>query len=134
MKKAFLLGAIAAAAFSAPLFAQPAAPEPDLNRADVETRLTQQLGRVDLDHDGAVTQDELNRVLQTLQSNAGSGQAAERLQAMFTRGARSGRMVIADVIRAQLAAFDSADANHDRVLSAAERQRATTPPRRRGLR
>ena len=120
MNKAFLL----AATLATPALAQPRGPDGDLRRADVQTRLEERLGRIDVNHDGTITQDEISTVVQMMQSNGAPAEAGQRVQAMFARSAQNGRISIADTVQRQLAAFDQADANHDGIRSVAERDAA----------
>jgi hypothetical protein len=124
MNKAFLIGVSLAATLATPALAQRGQPEGDLRRADVQTRLTERLGQVDINHDGTITQSEINTVVQMMQANGAPAQASERVQAMFARSAQNGQISVADTVQRQLAAFDLADVNHDGIMSAAERQAA----------
>jgi EF hand len=124
MNKAFLIGLGLASSLAAPAFAQPGQPPADIHRADVDTRVRERFGRADLNHDGAITQDEITTIVGMMQANGAPPQAAERIQAMFARDAQNGRITIADIVQRQLATFDAADANHDGTLTVAEQQAA----------
>ena len=124
MNKAFLIALGVTATLGSPAFAQRGGPEGDLRRADVQTRLQERLGRIDVNHDGTITQAEISQVVQMMQANGAPAEAGQRVQAMFARSAQNGQISIADTVQRQLAAFDQADANHDGVMSVAERQAA----------
>ena len=132
MNKAFLIALGLTASLASPALAQSRAPEGDLRRADVEARLRDRLGRIDVNHDGTITQDEINTVVQMMQTNGAPAQTAERVQTMFARSAQNGQISIADTVQRQLAAFDQADTNHDGTMSVAERQAAVAAVGARG--
>jgi len=129
---------IAAAAFLAaiafPAAAQPpqppqggpggGAPQGDITRAQAEQNVRSQLGRLDADHDGVVTDKEIEKIIDTISTAGGPAQIGDRLHELMKQFGHDGRMSIDDVVKARLAQFDGADTNHDGKLDAAERQAA----------
>lgn len=121
--------AIAVAAFpAAPATAQ-AGMQGDVTRAQMQDSLPSQLGRLDLNGDGFISKDELDTVLGLVAQSGAPAQVGERLQTMFDKFAKAGKVSIAEVVASQMAAFDKADVNHDGKLSQQERDAATAAAR-----
>jgi hypothetical protein len=125
--KTFLIAAAALFA-AAPAAAQPpaapGAPQGDITRAQAEQNVRSQLGRLDADHDGIVTDKEIEKIIDTISTAGGPAQIGDRLHELAKQFGHGGRMAIDDVVKARLAQFDAADANHDGKLDPAERQAA----------
>jgi hypothetical protein len=134
-----LLFAAAALLAAAPAAAQPPAasaqppqggpggprgPQGDLTRAQAEQIVRSQLGRLDADHDGVVTDKEIEKIIDTIATAGGPERLGDRLHELMKEFGHNGRMAIDDVVKARLAQFDAADANHDGKLDPAERQAA----------
>lgn len=132
----FLLGAAGAALFVA---ASPAAAQPpqggrggmqgDMTRAQAEEMIKNQLGRLDANHDGIITNAEIEKAIDMISTAGGPPQIGERLKALMTEFGKNGQIVVADLVKSRLAQFDAADANHDGKLSADERQAAMAAAR-----
>lgn len=133
----YLLGAAGAALFLAsPAAAQPPQGGPggmqgDLTRAQAEEMVKNQLGRLDTNHDGIITNAEIEKVIDMISTAGGPPQMGERLKSLMTEFGKDGRIVVADIVKARLAQFDEADANHDGKLSPEERQAAMAAARAR---
>jgi Ca2+-binding EF-hand superfamily protein len=131
--KTFLLAAAALLA-AAPAAAQPPqppqggpagpAPQGDISRAQAEQNVRAQLGRLDADHDGVITDKEIEKIIDTLSTAGGPPQIGDRLHQLMKEFGHDGRMAIDDVVKARLAQFDAADTNHDGKLDPAEREAA----------
>jgi len=138
--KIVLFAAAALAATAAPALAQPpqggpggppapsqggpGGPQGDITRAQAEQNVRNQLGRMDADHDGIVTDKEIEKIIDTISTAGGPAQIGDRLHELMKQFGHDGRMAIDDVVKARLAQFDAADTNHDGKLDAAERQTA----------
>ena len=138
--KIVLFAAAALAATAAPALAQPpqggpggppapsqsgpGGPQGDITRAQAEQNVRNQLGRLDADHDGVVTDKEIEKIIDTISTAGGPAQIGDRLHELMKQFGHDGRMAIDDVVKARLAQFDAADTNHDGKLDAAERQAA----------
>ena len=134
--KTMLFAAAAALLAAAPAAAQPpqAPPPPpqagqgggqgDISRAQAEQNVRSQLGRLDADHDGVVTDKEIEKIIDTISTAGGPAQIGDRLHELMKQFGHDGRMAIDDVVKARLAQFDAADTNHDGKLDPAERQAA----------
>jgi Ca2+-binding EF-hand superfamily protein len=123
MKKALFAGAAAAVLLASPAAAQMGV-KGDITKAQLTEMMTSQLGRVDMNGDGFISKEELDTVLGYIAQSGAPAQASERLQAMFAKFAKDNKVAIADVVAAQMSAFDQADTNHDGKLSEAERTAA----------
>jgi hypothetical protein len=131
--KTFLIAAAALLA-AAPAAAQapqggpggPGGPGPqgDMTRAMAEQNVRAQLGRLDADHDGVVTDKEIEKIIDTISTAGGPAQIGDRLHELMKQFGHGGRMAIDDVVKARMAQFDAADTNHDGKLDQAERQAA----------
>jgi len=102
-------------------------------KADAEQRAAMAFGMLDANHDGVVTQDEVDAAAK---ASADNPRMANRLTRMFAESdANHDGKLTADEAKARAdQAFDEADANHDGVVSPEERQAARqrmisqTPP------
>jgi Ca2+-binding EF-hand superfamily protein len=127
MNRMLAIGGVAAALLlSSAGAAQPPqrAPQGDLTRAQAEQMATEQLGRLDSNHDGVITKDELEKLIDRMATAGVPPEAAERLRGLMTRFGKDGRIVIADVVKARLEMFDKYDTNHDGKLDQQEREAA----------
>jgi hypothetical protein len=104
--------------------APPGPPQGDITRAQAEQNVRAQLGRLDADHDGVVTDKEIEKIIDTISTAGGPAQIGDRLHELMKQFGHDGRMAIDDVVKARLAQFDAADTNHDGKLDPAERQAA----------
>ena len=102
----------------------PGAPQGDITRAQAEQNVRNQLGRLDADHDGVVTDKEIEKIIDTISTAGGPAQIGDRLHQLMNEFGKNGRMAIDDVVKARMAQFDAADTNHDGKLDQAERQAA----------
>jgi len=134
MKRLFGAIALFVAATAAPAFAQPAdsvSPQPDLTRNQALERADQLFDRFDLNHDGVVTRDEAERLGRKLmlQRAATGRDPAHGLGGHTVRFLKHRFSGVEAVTRQQfeqamLDHFDEMDANHDGILTAAEREGA----------
>ncbi|MBV9930379.1 MAG: hypothetical protein JO013_05495 [Alphaproteobacteria bacterium] len=99
-------------------------PQGDITRAQAEQNVRAQLGRLDADHDGVITDKEIEKIIDTIATAGGPAQIGDRLHQLMKEFGHDGRMAIDDVVKARLAQFDAADTNHDGKLDQAERQAA----------
>jgi hypothetical protein len=132
---------IAAAAFLAaaavPALAQPpgpqqggpGAPQGDITRAQAEQIVRDQIGRLDMNHDGVVTDKEVEAIIDRIATAGGPERMGDRLHQLVKDYGKDGRLVIDDLVKARLAQFDAADTNHDGKLDPAERQAAMAAAR-----
>ena len=91
----------------------------DQTRAQAQQQADALFQRFDLNHDGVVTREEAQ------QAAAQFGAGGERVQRMIDRFFGSAQSVTLQQFEAQqLARFDRDDANHDGVVTVAERQQA----------
>ena len=91
----------------------------DQTRAQAQQQADGMFQRFDLNHDGVVTREEAQ------QAAAQFGAGGERVQPMIDRFFGSAQSVTLQQFEAQqLARFDRDDANHDGVVTVAERQQA----------
>jgi len=104
--------------------AGPGGPQGDITRAQAEQNVRNQLGRLDADHDGVVTDKEIEKIIDTISTAGGPAQIGDRLHELMKQFGHDGRMAIDDVVKARMAQFDAADTNHDGKLDQAERQAA----------
>jgi len=102
----------------------PGGPQGEITRAQAEQNVRNQLGRLDADHDGIITDKEIEKIIDTISTAGGPAQIGDRLHQLMTEFGHGGRMAIDDVVKARLAQFDAADTNHDGKLDQAERQAA----------
>src|SRR3954454_21629200 len=119
MSKLFLVTAIGTAIVSAQAGAQPPAPgggmQQDMTRQQAQQFADSAFARLDLNHDGTVTRQEAD---QAIAEAGGHGHIIER-----TFGTAQS-LSLTQFEAASLARFDQADANHDGVVTAPERQQA----------
>jgi Ca2+-binding EF-hand superfamily protein len=137
--KTFIIAAAAALLAAAPAAAQPPqppqggaggpGPQGDITRAQAEQMVRSQLGRLDADHDGVVTDKEIEKILDMIATAGGPDRMGDRLHELMKQFGHGGRMAIDDVVKARMAQFDAADANHDGKLSPEERQAAMAAAR-----
>jgi Spy/CpxP family protein refolding chaperone len=93
-------------------------------RDQAKQRADMMFQRLDLNHDGTVTRDEVDKVLAMMSSGDDSGRA-DRMERMIDRLFGNAKSVTQAQFEAQaLARFDAMDLNHDGVVTAAERQQA----------
>ena len=92
-------------------------------KADAEQRAAMAFGLLDANHDGIVTQAEVDAAAK---ASAGNPRMANRLTRMFAESdANHDGKLTADEAKARAdQAFDAADTNHDGVISPEERQAA----------
>ncbi|MBW0007904.1 MAG: hypothetical protein JO335_09365 [Sphingomonas sp.] len=101
----------------------------DQTRAEAQQRTDMMFQMLDANHDGTVTRDEANQALANFQASRGGddngGQRGGRLQRMIDEAFATSQSLTLQQFEAQsLARFDAADANHDGIVTAAERQAA----------
>ena len=99
----------------------------DQTRAEAQQRTDMLFQMLDANHDGAVTRAEADQALAQFQASGGDngGHRGGRLKAMIDQAFATSQSLTLQQFEAQsLARFDAADANHDGILSAAERQAA----------
>jgi EF hand len=90
----------------------------DMTRAQAQQQADAMFKRFDANHDGVVTREEAQQVA----SQFGGG---ERIQRMIDRTFGAAQSLTLQQFESQaLARFDRDDANHDGVVTAAERQQA----------
>ena len=108
-------------------------PNGELTRQKAEELARGQLGRLDANHDGVITNDEIEKIIDRMSTAGVPPEAAERIRGMMTRFGKDGRIVIADVVKQRLETFDKYDTNHDGKLDANEMAAARAaeggPPR-----
>ena len=105
------------------------APQGDITRAQAEQIVRDQIGRLDLNHDGVVTDKEVEAIVDRIATAGGPERMGDRLHQLVKEYGKDGRLVIDDLVKARMAQFDAADTNHDGKLDAAERQAAMTAAR-----
>lgn len=128
--KTFLIAAAALMA-AAPAAAQPPqdgpggpAPQREITRAEAEASVKAQIDRLDFNHDGIITDKEIENALDKIATMGGPPQIGDRLHGLMKEFGKDGRLVVADLVKARMAQFDAADTNHDGKLSADERRAA----------
>ena len=130
MKKFLVMAAFGAALLPAAALAQGGGGmmQKDQTRAEAQQRSDMLFQMLDANHDGTVTRDEANQALANFQAARGgddNGRRGGRLQAMIDQAFATSQSLTLQQFEAQsLARFDAADANHDGVVTAAERQAA----------
>lgn len=117
MTKLYVLAAIGATVMSAQALAQEGGR--DMTRQQAEQAAIQMFNQFDLNHDGVVTRQETEQVRQ--QMGFGSGKAEKMIDRIF---GTANSITLQQFEAQQLARFDRDDANHDGVVTAAERQAA----------
>ena len=129
MKLSVITGAIAASLCAMTASAQ--ASEPDLTRAQALERADQLFQRFDLNHDGCVTRQEaelLGGKLLLIRASTGRDEApgigGHTLRFLRRRFAGLQAVTKTQFEAAFIAHFDGMDANHDGILTAAERSGA----------
>jgi hypothetical protein len=141
MKTIFLAGAMLAAAAASPVFAQP--PQDGQagatgrggmrlpqSRAEVQQMIEQRFADADANHDGFVTQEEMQGAGGPAGGQGGQG---GRRAGMFERADANhdGKLSVEELSGPFLARFDRADANHDGTISPEEREAARAAMRAR---
>lgn len=99
-------------------------------RDQAKQRADMMFQRLDLNHDGTLTREEADQVLDQLSSGDNSARA-NRMERMFDRlfgGAKS--ITQAQFEAVTLARFDAMDLNHDGTVTPEERQQAMAAMRR----
>ena len=130
MKKFLVMAASGAALLPAAALAQSGGGmmQKDQTRAEAQQRSDMLFQMLDANHDGTVTRDEANQALANFQAARGgddNGRRGGRLQAMIDQAFATSQSLTLQQFEAQsLARFDAADANHDGIVTAAERQAA----------
>lgn len=94
----------------------------DQTRAQAQQRADEFFQRLDLNHDGTVTRDEVAQVRAQMGGSDAGGGRADRMIARVFGEAQS--VTLAQFEAQSLARFDSQDLNHDGTVTAAERQQA----------
>jgi Ca2+-binding EF-hand superfamily protein len=80
--------------------------------------------RLDLNHDGTITRDEADKILEMMSSGDDSSRA-DRMERMIDRIFNGAKSITQAQFEAQmLARFDAADLNHDGTVTPEERQQA----------
>lgn len=137
MRKLLFLAA-AAAALATPALAQDPAPaspqsapqsglrgnwlQADTTRQQAEQRAQTAFQRLDLNNDGTLTHDEAQQAAAQFMARRGGGDSSRitaRIERMFA-GAQT--ITLQQYEQTALARFDSQDANHDGVVTSAERE------------
>ena len=92
-------------------------------KADAEQREQMIFDQLDTNHDGFISQDEVNAFTKLMGDNP---RMTGRVTKMFTESDANhdGKVSIAEAKAHADAAFDAADANHDGILTPDERQAA----------
>jgi hypothetical protein len=129
MTKFLLIAAVSALAVAGQAQAQEAAPAPqaqgapqpnlraDTTRSQAQQRADSMFQRLDANHDGTLTRDEAK------QAGPATGRGGARVERLMARLFGDAQSVTQAQFQAQaLARFDRQDANHDGVVTAAERQ------------
>ena len=94
----------------------------DQTRAQAQQRADEFFQRLDLNHDGTVTRDEVAQVRAQMGGSDAGGGRADRMIARVFGDAQS--VTLTQFEAQSLARFDSEDLNHDGTVTAAERQQA----------
>ena len=93
-------------------------------RDQAKQRADMMFQRVDLNHDGILTREEADQILDQMSSGDDSGRA-DRMEQMFNRLFGTAKSITQAQFEAQmLARFDAADLNHDGTVTPEERQQA----------
>jgi hypothetical protein len=129
MTKYLLIAASAALAFATHAQAQDRVGhgnrggwDQDQTRAQAQQHADEFFQRLDLNHDGAVTRDEVAQVRAQMGGSDAGGGRADRMISRVFGDAQS--VTLAQFEAQSLARFDSEDLNHDGTVTAAERQQA----------
>ena len=94
----------------------------DQTRAQAQQRADEFFQRLDLNHDGTITRDEVAQVRAQMGGSDAGGGRADRMIARVFGDAQS--VTLAQFEAQSLARFDSQDLNHDGTVTVAERQQA----------
>ena len=131
MKKFLIMAALSAVPVPAAALAQAGGGgmTKDQTRAEAQQRTDMMFQMLDANHDGTVTREEAEQALANFQASRGSGEnggrRGGRLQAMIDQAFATLQSLTLQQFEAQsLARFDAADANHDGIVTAAERLQA----------
>jgi Ca2+-binding EF-hand superfamily protein len=128
-----VLAATAAFALSAPAIAQDSAPKGERGawmQRDVTRQQAQQMSqamfqRFDANHDGVLTRQEADQALAQAGGSGDASRGAGRATRMIARLFGDQQSLTLAQAQAQaLARFDAQDANHDGIVSSAEREQA----------
>ena len=126
MSKYLLIAASAALALATQAQAQDSGRrggwDQDQTRAQAQQRADDLFQRLDLNHDGTVTRDEVAQVRARMGGSDAGGPRADRMIARVFGDAQS--VTLAQFEAQSLARFDAQDLNHDGTVTAAERQQA----------
>ena len=126
MSKYLLIAASAALAVASQAQAQDAGRrggwDQDQTRAQAQQRADEFFQRLDLNHDGTITRDEVAQVRAQMGGSDAGGGRADRMIARVFGDAQS--VTLAQFEAQSLARFDSQDLNHDGTVTVAERQQA----------
>lgn len=109
-----------------PAFAQEPSggrPRPAQSREEAEQRAQMVFEQLDADHDGLITQSEIDAFTKVMGDNARMIGRVTRLFAEADAN-HDGKLSAAEAKAHADAAFDAADTNHDGILSPEERQAA----------
>ena len=96
-------------------------------KADVEARAEMLFNRLDANHDGFITQDEVDQFAKTMATQMGGD---TRMTDRITRGLadadtdHDGKISLAEAKASADRKFEAADANHDGTVTPEERQAA----------
>jgi hypothetical protein len=93
-------------------------------RDQAKQRADMMFQRLDLNHDGTITRDEADKILEMMSSGDDSSRA-DRMERMIDRIFNGAKSITQAQFEAQmLARFDAADLNHDGTVTPEERQQA----------
>jgi hypothetical protein len=96
----------------------------DLTREQAEQAVKAQIERLDFNHDGMITNQEIEKAIDMASTYGAPPQVADLLHGLMKEFGKDGRIVVADLVKARMVQFDAADTNHDGKLSPEERQAA----------
>ena len=124
MKKVLIAAAVTAFGIYSAAQAQPMPPpdpwgEATVTRAEAETKAGERFDSVDADHDGALSQAEMDALMPGRGGRGGPGMGMRRAD---TDG--DGKITRAEFVAAQLSRFDRDDTDHDGKLTQDERETA----------
>lgn len=95
-------------------------------KAEAEARAEMLFNRMDANHDGVVTQDEVDQLTKAMTAQMGNTGMAERIARTLADADadHDGKITLAEAKASADRRFDAADANHDGVLTPDERRAA----------